>query len=57
MALETTVLLRTILFQLRTAQTLEDAIIALEAMCSKEDIAVVKEKVDELKARIAEREK
>jgi hypothetical protein len=47
MALETTTILRTILFQIKTAATLADAIRAVEVMCSGDDIAVVDKKVEE----------
>ena len=50
MAMETTVLLRTMLFQLMTANSREEAEIALKAMCSKDDIAAVKEQVEAWKA-------
>jgi len=50
MAIETTILLRTILYQIMTANSLEDAKRAVEVMCTKDDIAAVKEKVEEAKA-------
>ena len=49
--METDVLLRTILFQSKTAKSQEDAIIAIEAMGPKDMIAAVNEKVSELNAR------
>ena len=50
MAMETTVLLRTILYQVMRAKDMDDAIRAVRVMCSKDDIAAVeKEIADELK--------
>ena len=49
MAIETTVLLRSILFQIMTAESIEDIKVAVEVMCTKDDIAAVKEKVEEYK--------
>ena len=50
MSRETEVILRTILFQVMTAESKEAAIIAIQAMCSKDDIAAVKEQIAELLA-------
>jgi hypothetical protein len=47
MAIETTVLLRTILYQLMDADSLEDAIHAVKVMCSKDDIAAVQAQLEE----------
>jgi len=47
MTQETTALLRSILYQLETAKDLKAAIRAVKVMCSKEDIAVVEQMVDE----------
>ncbi|MCL2188098.1 MAG: hypothetical protein FWC16_09740 [Defluviitaleaceae bacterium] len=51
--METTVILRSILYQARKAQSLDEAIIAIEAMCTKDDIAAVKEKIEEAKKLIS----
>ena len=48
--METTVLLRTMLYQVMTASSREEIEIALKAMCTKDDIAAVKEQVEEWKA-------
>jgi hypothetical protein len=45
MAVETIAILRSILFQLETAETLEDAKSAVKVMCSKDDIAAVEQEV------------
>jgi|GEM_PF-969371 len=47
MALETTTILRTVLFRIMTSESLEEAEIAVKAMCTKDDIASVKERVAE----------
>ena len=47
--METTVLLRTVLFQVMTAESREEVEVALKAMCTKDDIASVKERVEEWK--------
>ena len=52
MSQETTVLLRTMLYQIEKAESLEEAISAIRVMCSKDDIAAVEQelkKVRELK--------
>ena len=51
MALDTAVILRSILYHMKTAEDLTDAVLAVEAMCSKDDIAAVDQKVAERKAR------
>lgn len=51
MSPETTVILRTILFQLETAEDLDHALIAVKAMCSKDDVASVLEAVREWKEK------
>ena len=45
MALETTVILRTILYQLKNSKTLEEAISAVEVMCTKDDISAVEQQL------------
>jgi len=49
MSQETTILLRSILYQLETAEDLDDAIRAIKVMCSKDDIAAVEQMVLEYK--------
>ena len=51
MSLETDVLLRTILFQVKTAKSLDEVEIAIEAMCTKDVVAAVKEKAEEYKLK------
>ena len=51
MAVETIAILRSILFQLEIAETLDDAKSAVKVMCSKDDIAAVEQEVSELKER------
>ena len=46
--LETTVILRSMLYQARTAKSLEEIVTAIEVMCTKDDIAAVKEKISEI---------
>ena len=46
MAMETTVLLRTILYQAMKAETAQEIVNAISVMCSKEDIATVKEQLE-----------
>ena len=53
MALETNVILKAVLYQLKMAHDLEAAINAVETMCEQELIAVVNEQVQKEKARIA----
>lgn len=50
MSMETDVLLRTVLFQIKTNDK-EKAIIAIEAMCPKDLVAAVNEKVAEYKSK------
>ena len=49
MSMETDALLRTILFQVKTAKSLKAVEIAIEAMCTKDVIAAIKEKAEEYK--------
>ena len=49
MALETTAILRSVLYNVMIAKSLEEAEIAIKVMCTKDDIAAVKERVDEKK--------
>ena len=55
MSAETVALLRTILYQLETAEDLSDAIRAVKVMCSKDDIAAVEQEVEERKKEKAEK--
>jgi hypothetical protein len=48
MSQETTVILRSVLFQLRRAKTLNEAVFAVRAMCSKDDIAAVEQEINAL---------
>ncbi|GHU51265.1 hypothetical protein AGMMS49975_04130 [Clostridia bacterium] len=50
---ETSVILRSILYQLKTGKTLDSVLDAVEAMCMEEDIAAVEKKIADSKARIA----
>ncbi len=50
MSQEAEVLLRTILYQLKNARGLDEAVIAVETMCSQETIAWVNEQVTASKA-------
>jgi hypothetical protein len=45
MALETTVILRSILYQAKKAGTVSEVINAIEVMCSKDDVAAVNEQI------------
>jgi hypothetical protein len=49
--METTVILRTILYQAMNAESLDEVIDAVKVMCSKDDIAAVKEQIAESKKR------
>ena len=51
MGLETTAILRTTLYQTMKAKTVEEAVDAISVMCSKEDIATVKEQIAKEQAR------
>jgi len=51
MAMETTVLLRTILYQAMKAESQQEVINAITVMCSKEDIATVKEQLEQEKSQ------
>ena len=57
MSQETTVLLRTILFQLMKADTREEAIMAVRVMCSKDDIAAVEQEIAEFRKLESEQKK
>jgi len=54
MALETTVILRTTLYQAMKAKTKEEIVNSISVMCSKEDIATVKEQIAKEKAETEE---
>lgn len=56
MLLETTVILRTALYQLEMADSLEEAKEAIRVMCTEDDIAVVKERVEATKKLKGEKE-
>jgi hypothetical protein len=56
MALETTVILRTILYQAMKAKTKEEIVNAISVMCSKEDIATVKEQIAKEEALALQKE-
>ena len=49
--LETSVILRAVLYQIKTAETLEKAIEAIEALCPEDDIAAVEKKIADSKSR------
>ena len=49
--LETTVILRAILFQLLETEDIEKARAAVMAMCTKDDVAAVKEQLANIKNR------
>jgi len=51
MSRETEALLRAVLYQIMIAEDKEDAETAVKAMCTKDDIAVVKEMVMEYQQR------
>ena len=51
MALETTAILRSVLFQLMIAESLDDGIDAVKVMCSKDDIAAVEHQVNKYLGR------
>ena len=55
MSQETDVILRSILFQVKTAKTLKDVENAVEVMCTKDVIAAVNEKAEEFKKRHEEK--
>ena len=48
MAMETDVILRSVLYQAYKAKTAKEIVIAIEAMCTKDQVAAVKEKIQEL---------
>lgn len=47
MSMETTALLRTILFQLKKSKNVDEAISAVRVMCTKDDIAAVEQEYAE----------
>lgn len=49
MEAETRVILRSALYGVMTAKSLKEAEISIKVMCTKDDIAAVKERVDEKK--------
>jgi len=49
MALETSVILRSILLQVKKAKSVEEIEMAIEAMCSKDDIDAVNQSIQKLK--------
>jgi len=49
MAMETTVLLRSILYSIETAENIDDIKRAVRVMCTKDDIAAVEQEVLEFK--------
>jgi len=51
MAMETTVLLRTILYQAMMSGDVEDVIRSIKVMCTKDDIAAVEQAVAEAKKK------
>lgn len=51
MAMETTALLRTILYQVMEADDKDDAIRAVRVMCTKDDIAAVEKEIADKKAK------
>ena len=51
MGQKTDVLLRTILYQIKIAKSLEEAEMAIEVMCSKDVIAAVEQMANEYKAK------
>jgi hypothetical protein len=57
MSMETTVLLRTILFQVLEAKNMYEIETAIKAMCTKDDIAAVKEQIEERRKHEANEKK
>jgi len=53
---ETEVILKSMLFHVKSAKTLHGAIIALESMCDEETIAYAEKKVDEFRKKEASQE-
>jgi hypothetical protein len=51
MAMETTVLLRTILYQAMMSGDVDDIIRSIKVMCTKDDIAAVEQAVTEAKKK------
>ena len=52
MAMETTAILRAILYQLQTVKSLDEAVTAVKVMCSKDDIAAVEKEIADLKEKL-----
>lgn len=48
---ETTVLLRTLLYQAKNAKDVDEVIRAIEVMCSKDDIAAVEQQLAKAKEK------
>jgi len=58
MSQETTVLLRSILYSIETAESIDEIKRAVRVMCTKDDIAAVEQEVSEhRKSRAAKKEK
>jgi hypothetical protein len=51
MSMETSVILRSLLFQALSADDLQQVIDAIMVMCSEEDVAVVEKKIAEIKEK------
>ena len=51
MSKETDTILRAVMFNVKKAKTLEEAIISLEAMCDEDTIAYAEKKVKELEKK------
>ena len=54
MALETSVILRSILLQVKKAASVKEIEMAIEAMCSKDDIDAVNQSLQKLKEQSGE---
>ncbi|MCL1924461.1 MAG: hypothetical protein FWF50_02630 [Defluviitaleaceae bacterium] len=52
MSKETHTILKSMLYNVKKAETLEEAVISLEAMCDEETIAYVEKKVKEAKEKL-----
>jgi hypothetical protein len=51
MSKETTTILRSILYHIMSAESKEDALTAVEAMCSEDDVTIVRAKFEEKQKR------
>ena len=51
MSKETNTILKSMMFNVKKAKTLEEAVISLEAMCDEEIVAYAEKKVKELEAQ------